>query len=51
MRRLPIIRHVRYFWHKYQVLRHYDAWASLGMHAGNMKYDIAVLDEIWAGRL
>lgn len=51
MKRLPIIRHIRYFWLKYQMLRWYAMWAELGMHAGNMKHDQRVLDEIWAGRL
>jgi hypothetical protein len=49
MKRLPIIRHIRYFYLRFQVNRHYDFYAQIGMHAANAKHDYAVLDAIWRG--
>ena len=51
MKRLPIIRHIRYFILRYRVNRHYEFYRSLGMHSGNAKHDYATLDEIWNGNL
>lgn len=50
MKRWPIIRHVRYFWNLYQMNKHYDLWRSLGSLPVNIDSDLAVLDEIWAGK-
>jgi hypothetical protein len=49
MSRWPIIRHIRYAWLKWRVLRWYDEWARMGLHAGNMKFDFDQLDRVWRG--
>jgi hypothetical protein len=51
MKRLPIIRHIRYYIERYRVNRHYAFWGTFGMHDGNAKYDYEVLDAIWRGEL
>lgn len=48
-KRLPLIRHVRYFWHRHWVNHHYAAWREMGYLPVNAAYDYAVLDEIWRG--
>jgi hypothetical protein len=50
MKTLPIIRHVRYFWHKHQMLKHYDFWRSLGYLPVHVEHDLAVLNDIWSGK-
>jgi hypothetical protein len=49
MKRWPIIRHVRYFYLRYKVNRHYDFWLSLGKLPVHADRDYAVLDAIWRG--
>lgn len=49
MKRLPIIRHIRWLWLSYQVERHYRAWGTLGMLPVNRHHDVAVLDAVWRG--
>jgi hypothetical protein len=49
MKRWPIIRHLRFFYQRYRVNQHYDAWASVGMLPVHAHRDYAVLDKIWAG--
>ena len=49
MKRLPIVRHIRYFIGMYRVNRHYEMWASRGMLPVNSDKDYAVLDAIWRG--
>lgn len=49
MKRLPIVRHIRYFHHLRSMKRHYARWAKLGMSPVNIKADYAVLDMIWRG--
>lgn len=49
MKRWPIIRHVGYFYLLYQVNRHYEAWAKMGMLPTNAHLDYEVLDAIWRG--
>ena len=46
--RLPIVRHVRAFWHGWRTERHYARWASVGsvLRSG---YDEWVLYGIWKG--
>lgn len=51
MKTFPIIRHIRYFWHKRRMLQHYDNWRSLGYLPVHINRDIEALNEIWAGRL
>lgn len=49
MKRLPIIRHIRYFYLRYRVNQHYDFWAGLGQLPVHAHRDYAVLDRIWQG--
>jgi hypothetical protein len=49
MKKLPIIRHVRYFWLLYQVNRHYQMWAKFGMLPVYAESDYATLDRVWRG--
>jgi len=49
MKRLPIIRHIRYFVGMYRVNRHYEMWAAMGCLPVNAESDYAVLDAIWRG--
>jgi hypothetical protein len=49
MKRLPIIRHIRYFYLRYRVNQHYDFWGSVGMLPVHAHRDYAVLDQIWRG--
>ena len=49
MKRLPIVRHIRYFIELYRVNRHYEMWAQLGSLPVNAEHDYAVLDAIWCG--
>jgi hypothetical protein len=49
MKRLPIIRHIRFFYLRFRVNQHYDRWRSVGMLPTNAHHDYAVLDQIWRG--
>jgi hypothetical protein len=49
MKRLPIIRHIRWAWLSWRVEQHYKAWRALGMLPVNRDQDEAVLDAIWKG--
>jgi hypothetical protein len=49
--RLPIVRHVRWAWHRFQMASHYEAWALMGMLPANADLDLAALDAIWLGDL
>lgn len=49
IKRLPIIRHIRWLYLSWQVERHYEAWRSLGMLPSNRHHDDAALDAIWRG--
>lgn len=49
MKRLPIIRHVRYFYNLYRVNQHYAFWAQFGQLPVYADRDYAVLDQIWRG--
>lgn len=48
-KRLFIIRHLRYFWHRHWVEHHYDVWKQIGYLPVNKQHDYDVLDEIWRG--
>lgn len=50
LKRLPIIRHIRYFYLLYRVNRHYEMWMELGSLPVNAGRDYAVLDDIWQGK-
>lgn len=49
MKRLPIIRHIRYFYGLYRVNQHYAFYRRLGMLPVYADQDYAVLDQIWRG--
>ena len=49
MKRLPIIRHVRYFLYLLRVERHYAMWNSLGRWPAYRGEDDIILDAIWRG--
>jgi hypothetical protein len=51
MKKLPIIRHVRWAWHLWRIERHYKAYASIGMLPVNRPFDDAVLLQIWRGKI
>lgn len=51
MKRLPIIRHIRYFYLRYRVNQHYAMWGALGSLPVYADRDYAVLDQIWRGEL
>jgi hypothetical protein len=50
-KRLPVVRHARWAYHTYQVNRHYEMWAMMGMVPSNAGRDYDVLDAIWRGDL
>jgi hypothetical protein len=47
--RLPIIRHLRWFYWARRVDEWYALWASIGMLPFYRDRDEAVLDQIWRG--
>ncbi len=50
IKRLPIIRHARYFVGLYRVNRWYEMWRrEVGMLPVTAQLDYAVLDAIWRG--
>ena len=49
MKRLPIIRHIRWLYLSWRVEQHYRNWAMLGMLPINRHLDDAHLDRIWRG--
>lgn len=49
LKRLPIVRHIRWLYLSWQVEKHYEAWRSLGMLPSNRGHDDAILDAIWRG--
>lgn len=49
MSKWPIIRHIRYLYHRHQVARHYAMWQSLGSLPVYAAHDMEALDEIWRG--
>lgn len=49
LKRLPIIRHIRYFVTLYRVNRHYDMWSEFGYLPVHANRDYAALDPIWRG--
>jgi hypothetical protein len=50
MKKLPIIRHIRWLYLSWRVDRHYRAWAALGMLPVNRKMDEDMLAAIWRGK-
>lgn len=51
MKRWPIIRHARYFYHVYRMNQHYDMWRSVGYLPVHIQHDIDQLNRIWRGEL
>jgi hypothetical protein len=49
LRRLPIIRHLRWLYWSWKVEQHYAMWESLGSLPVRRHLDEAVLDAIWRG--
>jgi hypothetical protein len=49
IKRWPIIRHIRWAYHKRQMGRHYDLWARLGYLPVNRGIDEDHLRAIWRG--
>lgn len=49
MKRLPIIRHIRFFYHAYMLDRHLRAYRSMGLGYGVQQSDLDTLDKIWKG--
>jgi hypothetical protein len=49
IRRLPIIRHIRWLYYSIKVEQHYAMWRDLGMLPVYREHDDAVLDAIWRG--
>ncbi len=50
MKRWPIIRHVRFWWHAWRMQKHYAAYHSMGIGLGiPAKSDIEHLEAIWRG--
>lgn len=49
MKRLPIIRHIRYYWHLFRVTKYYAPWDIAGLHPHFTDYDRIQLDRIWRG--
>ena len=48
--RLPIIRHIRYFYHCYRLNQWVESCARMGLGMGYAnESDIATLDAIWRG--
>lgn len=49
--RLPVVRHVRYYWLCWCVRRHARAWAQAGIGLGHPHpADLERLHEVWRGR-
>jgi hypothetical protein len=51
MKRLPIIRHIRWLIWSRRVDAHYAMWAQMGSHGENKPSDEQFLDKIWAGEV
>lgn len=51
IKKLPIIRHIRYYFWLYQVNKHYEVWEKMGSHDGNRQIDYEQLDKIWSGEI
>ena len=51
LKRLPVIRHIRYFWFIWRVHVHAARWASVGIGLGiPNQSDVDWLDRIWKGQ-
>lgn len=50
MKRWPIIRHARYFWHAYWLSRWVDFHARRGLGFFPQESDLQFLQDVWKGR-
>jgi hypothetical protein len=50
IKRWPLIRHVRYFYHAWRLYRWARAWNSIGIGIGPNPADIDHLEAIWRGK-
>ena len=51
MKRRPVIRHLRYYWHRWRVYRWARTWARLGIGLGwPNQSDLDHLKAIWEGK-
>lgn len=51
MKRLPLIRHVRFWWHSYRVHRWAYMWGQAGIGLGwPNQSDLRWLQDIWEGK-
>jgi hypothetical protein len=50
MKRLPIIRHIRWLITAWKIERHYAVWLELGFLPVHRASDDAHLDDIWSGK-
>lgn len=51
MKRLPIIRHIRYWLTIRAINKHYELYRSIGMLPVYADHDYAIADKIWRGEL
>ena len=50
MKRLPIIRHIRYFWHSFWLCRWLDYCRRHGLGFFAQQSDLDFLQDVWEGR-
>jgi len=51
MKRWPVIRHVRYYYLRFCVNRHYANWQQFGYLPVHAEHDYAVLERVWRGEM
>ena len=49
MKKLPIIRHVRYVWYSWRLMRWMSHYQSLGLGFFPQESDLQFLNEVWYG--
>jgi hypothetical protein len=49
MKRLPIVRHIRWLIWAWRVEQHYEMWRTIGSLPVNRHLDDQMLDAIWRG--
>jgi len=51
MKRLPIIRHIRFFWHRGMMANHYARCAEMGCFGVSepQEFELQYLEDIWNG--
>jgi hypothetical protein len=51
MRRWLVIRHIRYFYHRFWINQNLEHWLRVGVYPSHTGKYRAVLDRIWRGEL